>query len=68
LKIRNPSGYAVVRIYFHSNVKIDMAVAQTVPLYAYFKNGFSPAARNYVKPACSTNWTEFSPTGRSEFG
>src|ERR1700722_9841615 len=23
------NGYAVIRIYFHSNVKIDMAVAQT---------------------------------------
>jgi|SRR6185437_5283991 len=33
--------------YLFENSEIDMAVAQTVPLFAYFKDGFSPAARNY---------------------
>jgi predicted TIM-barrel fold metal-dependent hydrolase len=33
--------------YMFANSQIDMAVAQTVPLFAYFKDGFAPAARNY---------------------
>ena len=33
--------------YLFASSQIDMAVAQTVPLYAYFKDGFSPAFRNY---------------------
>lgn len=33
--------------YLFANSQIDMAVAQTVPLFAYFKDGFSPAKANY---------------------
>lgn len=33
--------------YMFEDTEIDMAVAQTVPLFAYFKDGFAPAARNY---------------------
>jgi predicted TIM-barrel fold metal-dependent hydrolase len=33
--------------YMFTDSQIDMAVAQTVPLFAYFKDGFSPAACNY---------------------
>lgn len=33
--------------YLFENSQIDMAVAQTVPLFAYFKDGFSPARVNY---------------------
>jgi hypothetical protein len=33
--------------YLIADSQIDMAVAQTVPLFAYFRDGFAPAARNY---------------------
>lgn len=33
--------------YLFERSEIDMAMAQTVPLFAYFRHGFSPAARNY---------------------
>jgi uncharacterized protein len=33
--------------YLFAKSEIDMAVAQTVPMFAYFKDGFAPAARNY---------------------
>lgn len=34
--------------YLFESSQIDMVMAQTVPLFAYFKDGFSPAARNYA--------------------
>src|SRR6266404_1602557 len=37
----------IAHAYLFENSQIDMAVAQTVPLYAYFKDGFAPSARNY---------------------
>lgn len=33
--------------YLFEKSQIDMAMAQTVPLFAYFKEGFAPAVRNY---------------------
>jgi uncharacterized protein len=45
------NGYAVTPAlayeYMFEKSQIDMAVAQTVPQFAYFKDGYSPALRNY---------------------
>jgi uncharacterized protein len=45
-------GYAitpqVAYDYLFRDSEIDMAMAQTVPLYAYFRDGFAPAARNHA--------------------
>jgi len=33
--------------YMFNGTEVDMCVAQTVPLFAYFKDGFSPAVTNH---------------------
>jgi uncharacterized protein len=44
-------GYAMTPAmayeYLFESSEIDMVMAQTVPLFAYFRDGFSPARRNY---------------------